>query len=45
MTTTAERRVDVSSLVSHRLPLERSEETFRLLLEGWACKVLMAMDV
>lgn len=37
----AERRVDLAGLISHRLPLERYEEAFELLLTGKACKVLM----
>lgn len=37
----AERQVDLSGLISHRLPLERYEEAFELLLAGKACKVLM----
>jgi len=40
----AERRVDLSGLVSHRLPLERFDEAFRLLLEGRACKVLIGIN-
>lgn len=39
----AERRVDLSGLVSHRLPLERFAEAFELLLAGKACKVLLSV--
>jgi threonine 3-dehydrogenase len=40
----AQRRIDLAGLVSHRLPLGRYDEAFRLLFEGRACKVLIDVN-
>ncbi len=40
----ADRAVDLPALVTHRLPLERYEEAFGLLLDGKACKVLIEIS-
>jgi threonine 3-dehydrogenase len=44
ITMAADRTIDLPALVTHRLPLERYDEAFGLLLDGKACKVLIEIS-
>ena len=37
----AEKEVDVTQVITHRFPMSKFEEAFRVLIEGSACKIIM----
>ena len=37
----AEKKVDVTQVVTHRFPMSQFEEAFKVLFDGSACKIIM----
>ena len=37
----AEKKVDVTQVVSHRFPMSQYDEAFKVLFNGSACKIIM----
>ena len=37
----AEKKIDVTKVVTHRIPMSQFEEAFKVLFNGTACKIVM----